>query len=53
MDYFIDKTDKRFDKLEKKLDEIIQFRWQIVGGAGLLTFLLTVGINIFFKLKGM
>jgi len=31
--YFIERTDERFDKLESKLDMLIKFKWQIIGGS--------------------
>lgn len=32
-DYFIEETNKRFDKIDRKLEELINFRMMLLGGA--------------------
>lgn len=53
MDYFIQRTDKRFDRIEKKMDELLKFKWRIAGGIAFVSFLVTIGVQFVFKIKGM
>ncbi len=32
-DYFVDQTNKRLDKIDAKLDKLLAFKWQIIGGS--------------------
>ena len=32
MEYFMSQTDKRFDKLEQKIDSLSRFNWKMAGG---------------------
>ena len=52
MEYFIEKTDERFDKLEYKIDKILEFKWQIIGGAVGISGLIGLVVNLFFNIKG-
>jgi len=52
MDYFVERTDERFDKLESKIDRLLEFKWQIIGGATALSAFVGIAIQLFFKLKG-
>lgn len=45
VDYFIKHTDQRLARLETKIDKLLAFKWQIVGGAALLSILVTVSIQ--------
>lgn len=47
MEYFIEKTDARFDKIDKKLDMLLHFKWQIIGGATAVSILVTVSLQLF------
>ena len=49
VEYFIEKTDARFDKIEKKIDKLLQFKWQIIGGAGAMSLLITILLQVFIK----
>ena len=33
VDYFIEHTNVRLEKIETKLDSVLEFRWMILGGA--------------------
>jgi len=33
LDYYIEHTDKRFESIHAKLDEILKFRWMLMGAA--------------------
>jgi hypothetical protein len=47
MEYF----EKRLDRLEQKLDDLISFRWLLVGAAVGVSGLLSVLFNVFINLK--
>lgn len=53
IDYFISKTDERFDKIEAKVDQVLKFKWQINGGtivaSAVITILLNLALFIFKK----
>lgn len=40
-------SEKRFDQLERKVDELREFRWRVAGGAAALSILLTVVLHLF------
>ena len=45
-------ADKRLDSIEMKLDEILQFKWQIIGGSFAMSTFIALAIQIgsfFFK----
>jgi len=50
VDYFIKATDKRFIKLETKIDQLLEFKWKVYGmalacgviGAGLGKLIITI-----------
>ena len=48
VDYFIKETNKKFEKLEKKVDSLLQFKWQIIGGSVVISVLVTIAIQIIF-----
>jgi len=60
LDYFIDRTDERldqldkeigakFDKIESKIDTLLKFKWQIISGATVASFLVTLVVQLIFK----
>lgn len=46
--YFIAQTNHRFEKLEGKVDRLLEFKWQLVGGSLTVSAVLTVAIQIVF-----
>jgi hypothetical protein len=46
MQHFVEVTEKRFDSLENKLDAIIRFKWQIIGGSAAISIMITIGFQI-------
>jgi len=46
MDYFIAKTDERFKLIETKLDTIIKFKYQVIGGSVLVSIILTASFQL-------
>ena len=60
--YFIEHTNSRlahmeeqnrqnFEKLDLKITEVLQFKWQIIGGATILSALVSIGIALMFGEK--
>lgn len=49
LDYFIKRTDERFDQLEEKIDTLIKFKWQIIGGAAIVSLMVTFAMQVFLK----
>lgn len=45
-DYFIEHTNERLRIIDEKLDKLIQFKWQIIGGAGVLSLFVTLCIQV-------
>lgn len=46
IDYFIEHTNQRLENIDHKIDKLIQFKWQIIGGAGILSVVMTVCIQL-------
>lgn len=38
--YYIDQTNQRLDRLDTKVDELLSFKWQIVGGSVVLSVII-------------
>ena len=49
IDYFIDRTNKRFDKIDRKLDQLIEFKWKIIGGSVVFSLFATAALNLYLK----
>lgn len=45
-DYFIRKADERFDRIESKLDKLVAWKWQMIGGAGVAIFIGGLAIKL-------
>jgi len=52
-DYFIEQTNGRLERIEGKLDTVLEFRWQIIGGAvvasAFVGLVVSVGIALLAK----
>lgn len=53
IDYFIQETNKKFDKVEadmrsidSKVDQLLEFKWQIIGGSVILSLVVTLIIQL-------
>jgi hypothetical protein len=44
--YFIEETNKKFEKLESKVDMLLEFKWRIVAGAMVISALITISLQI-------
>jgi len=49
MDYFIERTDARFDNIETKIDTLLKFKWQIISGATVVSIFVSVAFQLIFK----
>lgn len=47
--YFIEHTDERFEKVDRKLDELFAFKWKVIGIAVTLSSIVSFVIEIAFK----
>lgn len=54
IDYFIAQTNDRFDKIDEefervdgKLEELLSFKWKIIGGSVILSVFATVIVTLF------
>jgi len=45
VDYFIKHTNERLSAIDKKMDTLIAFKWQIIGGAGAASIVVTLLIQ--------
>jgi len=41
--------DKRLDRLEAKVDQLLAFKWQIIGGSAVLAAIISVLVQIMLK----
>lgn len=49
IEYYIRSTDDRLEKIEKKIDELLSFKWQIIGGSVILSLVINIGLALIFK----
>lgn len=49
INYFISRTDERLEKIEGKIDQLLSFKWQIIGGATFISVLITMSLQFFTK----
>ena len=47
---YIDSIEKRFDKVDEKLDLLIQFKWRIAGGIFVVSSVVTFAVQVSFSL---
>lgn len=48
IDYFIERTDHRFDRMESKIDKLITFRAMLYGGSAVVSALVAAAMIIIF-----
>jgi len=48
----IDKVDAKVDKIDDKLNEMLAFKWQIIGGSVIMSAIIGVAIQIFLAIYG-
>ena len=48
MERLIPYLDKRLDHLEAKVDQLIKFKWQVVGGAAVISAIVSTGFLLLF-----
>jgi tetrahydromethanopterin S-methyltransferase subunit G len=49
-DSFIKSIEKRLERIEDKVDSLVKYKWQIMGGAIVIWTVLGFSTTIFFKL---
>ena len=47
--YFIERTDERLAEMDKKIDELLSFKWQIVGGSVVISLIINFIIDRLIK----
>ena len=47
----IEKVDRKVDLVDSKIDEILSFKWQIVGGSVVMSAIIGICIQIFLAFK--
>jgi len=45
-DYFIEQTNMRLRLIDNKLDDLLKFKWQIIGGSVLLSIVVTFAFQV-------
>lgn len=45
VEYYIKATNDRLDKIEGKIDELLSFKWKIIGGSVALSLLISLVFN--------
>lgn len=43
-------SDERFDKIEEKLDKLLRFKWQIIGGSLVASTVLSIAFQIVLEI---
>lgn len=44
-EYFRSETNRRLEAIEKKIDRLLAFKWEVVGGAGVVGVVLSLAIT--------
>lgn len=47
----IEKVDRKVDQMDAKIDEILSFKWQVVGGSVVMSAIIGICIQIFLAFK--
>lgn len=47
-DYFMGQTNKRLESIEGKLDKLLAFKWQIIGGSLVASTLVALAVQVYF-----
>lgn len=51
--YFIEETNKKFERLEGKVDQILKFKWQIIGGSLVVSVVCSLAISLAYIYFGV
>lgn len=49
LQYFIEQTNDRLNRIDQKLEELLTFKWKIIGGSVILSLFLSLAVNLYFK----
>lgn len=44
--YFIERTDERLERIENKIEQLIGFRWMLIGMASALSAIISLAFHI-------
>jgi len=47
-DYFMGQTNKRLDSIESKIDRLLAFKWQIIGGSLVASTVVALTVQVYF-----
>lgn len=55
MEYFITQTNDRLKHIDRKLDSLLKFKWQIIGGSVSLSLVITLVVQaaVYLITKGV
>jgi hypothetical protein len=48
VNYFIARTDQRFDRIERQIEESLQFKWQLIGGSVAVSAVVSLAVAVYF-----
>ena len=48
LDYFIIRTDERLKAIEGKIDQLIGFRFMLIGGSAMVSALISLAVAVYF-----
>jgi hypothetical protein len=49
IEYFIQQTDIRLERMESKVDKLLQFKWQIIGGSVAVSTVVGMAVQLFLS----
>lgn len=49
VEYFVKRTDERLSNIESKLDQLIGFRWMLLGAAAVVSAIAGILVNLLLK----
>jgi hypothetical protein len=45
-DYFIEQTNLRLERIEQKLDVLLEFKWTLIGGSVMASALVALAVQV-------
>lgn len=46
LEYYIQRADRRFDDIDKKLDSLVAFKWKIMGSVMAVSGIVSLGFQV-------
>lgn len=53
LDYYTKSTDERLDRIESKIDDILKFKWQVLGGSAILGIITSLLVTVSYIYLGV